>query len=77
MGSLKSHWADAGFLSEWQDEAFAQIDDIQQQAPRRDPTPIERPPGRKRRSGLHSTTGLLTGHFDDGTEPIAIKLRTT
>lgn len=71
------HWADAGFLSEWQDEAFAQIDDIQQQAPRRDPTRIEMPPGRKRWSGLLSTTGLLTGHFDDGTEPIAIKLRTT
>lgn len=72
-----AHWADAGFLSEWQGEAFAQIDDIQQQAPRRDPIRIEMPAGRKRWSGLLSTTGLLAGHFDDGTEPIAVKLRTT
>jgi len=71
------HWADAGFLSEWQGEAFAQIDDIQQQAPRRNPTRIEMPAGRKRWSGLLATTGLLAGHFDDGSEPIAVKLRTS
>lgn len=46
-----SHWADAGFLSEWQGEVFAQIDDIQQQAPRRDPPRIEMPIGRDRASG--------------------------
>lgn len=71
------HWADAGFLSEWQGEAFAQIDDIQQQAPKRDPTRIEMPKGRRRWSGLLSTSGVLAGHFDDGSEPIAVKLRTT
>ena len=71
------HWADAGFLSEWHGEAFAQIDDIQQQAPRRDPARIEMPVGRRRWTGLLSTTGVLAGHFDDGSEPIAVKLRTT
>lgn len=72
-----SHWADAGFLSEWQGEVFAQIDDIQQQAPRRDPARIELPAGRKRWSGLLATTGVLTSHFDDGSEPSTTRVRTT
>jgi hypothetical protein len=71
------HWADAGFLSEWQGEVFAQLNDIEQQSPRRDPTRIEMPKGAKRWTGMLGSTGQLVGHFDDGSETISLNVRTT
>jgi hypothetical protein len=72
-----THWAEATFVSEWQGEIFAQIADIQRQAPRREPTRIDMTPGRQRWSGLIGTTGVLSGHFDDGSDPTETRVRTT
>jgi hypothetical protein len=59
-----SHWADAGFVSEFGGEVFAQLVDIQKQVPQRDETRIALAPGRW--TGLLGTTGALEGHFDSG-----------
>ena len=72
-----SHWADAGFLSEFEDEVFAQIDDIQRQQPTRGQARIAMPPGRQRWSGLLGTNGTLEGHFDDGSAAASTKVRST
>jgi hypothetical protein len=69
-----SHWADASFLTEWQGEVFAQVPDIQRQAPRIDPTRIEMPAVEQRWTGLLGTTGTLSGHFSDGTAAPAARL---
>jgi hypothetical protein len=61
-----SHWADAGFLTEFEGEVFAQLHDIQKQAPRRGTAAISMPAGRQRWSGLLGSTGVLESHFDDG-----------
>jgi hypothetical protein len=61
-----SHWADAGFLTEFEGHVFAQLDDIQRQAPRRGEGRIELPPGGLRWTGLLGTSGVLESHFDDG-----------
>jgi len=72
-----SHWADASFLTAWQGEVFAQVPDIQRQAPRIDPTRIEMPAGEQRWTGLLGTTGTLSGHFSDGTAAPAARVTST
>ena len=69
-----SHWADAGFLTEFEGELFAQLDDIQRQSPRRGETRIEMPKGRMRWTGLLGTNGSLESHFDDGSETNAVRV---
>jgi hypothetical protein len=71
------HWADAAFLSEWQGEVFAQLDDIARQSPRTGPVRIELPPGGHRWSGLLGTTGVLHGAFTDGSAPTDTRVDTT
>jgi hypothetical protein len=62
-----SHWADAGFVSDFRGEVFAQIADIQKQVPQRDVARIALVAGRW--SGLLGTNGMLEGIFDDAREP--------
>jgi hypothetical protein len=72
-----AHWADAGFLTDFEGEIFAQIADIQRQAPNRDEKRVLMPAGRQRWTGLLGTNGLLEGHFDDGSAPTSTRVRST
>jgi hypothetical protein len=72
-----THWTDAGFLTGFEGEVFAQIDDIQRQMPARGQARVLMPPGRQRWTGLVSTNGRLEGHFDDGSEPQSTRVRST
>lgn len=58
-----SHWADAGFLTEFEGEVFAQLADIQRQTPLRGQARMPMPAGRQRWSGLIGTNGTLESHF--------------
>ncbi len=64
-----SHWADSGFLTEFEGNVFAQLHDIQRQQPRRGEGRIELPRGGLRWTGLLGTNGVLESHFDDGSDP--------
>ena len=64
-----SHWADSGFLTEFEGNIFAQLHDIQRQAPRRGEGRVELPRGGLRWTGLLGTNGVLESHFDDGSDP--------
>lgn len=72
-----SHWADGAFLSVFEGEVFAQIDDIQRQQPVRGQARIGLPAGRQRWTGLLGTNGLLESHFDDGSAPTRARVATT
>jgi hypothetical protein len=72
-----SHWADAGFLTEFEGEVFAQLADIQRQSPLRGQARVPMPAGRQRWTGLIGTNGTLESHFDDGSEPQAARVRST
>ena len=72
-----SHWADAGFLTEFEGEVFAQLADIQRQQPMRNPTRVPMPAGRQRWTGLLGTNGRLESHFDDGSAPAVATVRST
>ncbi|MGH8185179.1 MAG: hypothetical protein ACREUC_01340, partial [Steroidobacteraceae bacterium] len=71
-----AHWSDAGFLTEFEGEIFAQIDDIQRQTPRRGTASVTMPAQAQRWSGLVGTTGVLESHFDDGTQTQPARVRT-
>ena len=60
------HWSDGGFLTQFEGEVFAQIDDIQAQGPRPGTASIKMPTQRKRWSGLLGSNGVLESTFDDG-----------
>jgi hypothetical protein len=70
-----SHWADASFLTEFEGEVFAQIEDIQRQSPMRGRAAIALGEGRQRWTGLLGTNGKLESHFDDGTAPRSVGVR--
>jgi hypothetical protein len=70
-----THWTDAGFLTIFANEVFTQLADIQRQAPVRDDKRVRMPAGRQRWTGLLGTNGWLEGHFDDGSEPTATRVR--
>jgi hypothetical protein len=70
------HWSDSGFVTIWEGEVFAQIPDIQRQGPVRGQASVRMPAGRQRWTGILSTTGVLEGHFDDGSEPMSTRLKT-
>lgn len=72
-----AHWADAGFVTDFEGEIFAQIEDIQRQSPQRGQARVLMPAGRQRWSGLLGTNGMLEGHFDDGTVPSSARVRST
>jgi hypothetical protein len=72
-----THWADGGFLSVFEGEVFAQLEDIQRQSPVAGQARIRMPAGRHRWTGLIGTTGALESHFDDGAEPTATRARST
>ena len=72
-----AHWTDASFVSEFEGEIYAQIDDSQRQSPLRGQARVLMPTGRQRWSGLVGTTGLLESHFDDGSEPTSVRVRST
>ena len=72
-----THWADAGFLSAFEGEVFAQIDDIQRQQPVRGQARIAMPAARQRWTGILGTTGVLEGHFDDGSAVPTTRVRST
>lgn len=72
-----SHWTDAGFVTLFEGETFAQIDDIQRQGPVVGKARVIMPAGAKRWSGIIGTNGMLEGHFDDGTEPQQMKMGST
>ncbi len=72
-----AHWTDAGFVTDFEGEIFAQFDDIQRQSPQRGQTRVLMPAGRQRWSGLLGTNGLLEGHFDDGSAPSSTRVRST
>jgi hypothetical protein len=60
------HWSDGGFLTEFEGEIFAQLDDIQAQGLRTGRASVAMPAKRKRWSGLIGTNGVLENNFDDG-----------
>lgn len=70
-----SHWADSGFLTVFEGEVFAQIADIQRQQPQRGQARVVMPAGRQRWTGLIGTNGRLESHFDDGSEPTSVRVR--
>jgi hypothetical protein len=72
-----SHWADAGFITDFDGEVFAQLADIQRQQPMRNPARVVMPTGRQRWTGLLGTNGRLESHFDDGSEPTMVRVRST
>jgi hypothetical protein len=72
-----SHWADAGFLTDFEGEIFAQLADIQRQQPMRNPARVTMPAGRQRWTGLLGTNGRLESHFDDGSAPSVANVRST
>ena len=72
-----SHWADAGFITDFDGEVFAQLADIQRQQPMRNPARVVMPAGRQRWTGLLGTNGRLESHFDDGSEPVVARVRST
>ena len=72
-----AHWTDAGFVTEFEGEIFAQLDDIQRQSPMRGQTRVLMPAGRQRWSGLLGTTGMLESHLDDGSQPNSVRVRST
>lgn len=72
-----SHWTDAGFVTDFEGEIFAQIPDIQRQSPVRGQARVLMPVGRQRWSGLVGTNGRLESHFDDGSEPATTRVRST
>ena len=72
----RAHWSDAGFLTEFEGEIFAQIADIQRQAPRRGTASVTMPAKPARWTGLAGTTGVLESHFDDGTATQPARVRT-
>lgn len=72
-----SHWADAAFVTEFEGDVFAQVDDIQRQQPVRGQKRVLLPRGRQRWSAILGTTGRLEGHFDDGSEPSTTGVRST
>jgi hypothetical protein len=69
-----SHWADAAFLTEFEGELFAQLEDIQRQSPRRGQASIEMPKGGIRWTGLLGTNGVLESHFDDGSDTTSVRV---
>ena len=71
-----AHWADASFLTEFEGHVFTQLPDIQAQSPLRGKARVMMPAGRKRWTGLLGTNGMLEGHFDDGSDPISVRVRT-
>ena len=72
-----THWTDASFLTEFEGHVFAQIEDIQRQSPMRGQARVAMPTGRMRWTGILGTNARLEGHFDDGTEPVSVRVRTT
>ena len=70
-----THWSDGGFLTEFEGEIFAQLDDIQAQGPRTGTRSILMPAKRKRWSGLVGTNGVLESNFDDGEVVPATRVR--
>jgi hypothetical protein len=68
------HAADAGFLTEWRGEVFAQLDDIQRQAPQAGAPRVVMPAGRQRWTGILGTNGMLESHMDDGSESSAMRV---
>jgi hypothetical protein len=61
-----THWSDGGFLTEFEGEIFAQLNDIQAQGLRTGRASVAMPAKRKRWSGLIGTNGVLENNFDDG-----------
>jgi hypothetical protein len=72
-----SHWTDAGFVTLFEGETFAQIDDIQRQGPVLGKARVMMPAGANRWSGIIGTNGFLESHFGDGTEPRQVKMGST
>lgn len=72
-----THWADAAFVTEFEGDVFAQVDDIQRQQPIRGQRRIALPAGRQRWSAILASTGRLEGHFDDGSTPTTTPVRST
>ena len=71
------HWTDAGFVSEFGGEVFAQLLDIQKQVPQGNASRIALAPGRW--TGLLGTTGTLEGFFEGipGDPPPTAKIGST
>jgi hypothetical protein len=72
-----AHWADSGFITEFEGEVFAQIADIQRQSPMRGQARVSMPAGRQRWTGLVGSNGILEGQFDDGSAPTSTRVRST
>ena len=60
-----AHWADAMFLTEFEGEIFAQINEINRQAPLRGKRRIDLGEKPIRWTGLLGTNGFLEGRFND------------
>ena len=72
-----AHWSDAGFISVFEGEIFAQVADIQRQTPVRGQATIRMSVGRQRWSGIVGTNAVLEGHLDDGSAPTSLRVRST
>jgi hypothetical protein len=60
-----AHWADAMFLTEFEGEIYAQINEINRQAPLRGKKRIDLGEKSLRWTGLLGTNGFLEGRFND------------
>lgn len=72
-----AHWVAVPFVTEFENEIFAQLDDIQRQAPVRGEARVSMPAGRQRWTGVIGSNGRLESHFDDGSEPGMVRVRST
>ena len=64
-----THWADAVFLTEFENELFTQVVEIRRQNPKRGTASIAIGPQPQQWRGLLGTNGVLEGAFSTGEEP--------
>jgi hypothetical protein len=70
-----AHWADAVFITEFEDEVFTQMVEIRQQTPKRGQAQVELSATPRRWTGSVGSTGFLEGAFDDDQKPTRLRVR--
>lgn len=71
-----THWADAMFLTEFENEIFTQISEIRRQSPKRGTAAITFGAEPQRWTGMLGTNGMVEGAFDTAGEPHRLRVAT-